>query len=80
VRGAFVVRGTAIATFKNGIYESKSTGNHAAIYDSQDATGIYVWDQWKNTKETQAPHRRQIRFHNGMGSPSNDGDAFSVIE
>lgn len=77
VRGGNIAIGTAIATFNTeGVYENKSTGNHAAIYVSQDAKGITVWDQWKG----QSVHKRVIRFTGGMGSPSNDGDAFSVIE
>ena len=76
VRGADIAKGTAIATFKSGKYSSAETGNHAAIYDGQDEKGIFVWDQWKG----QPVHRRQIEFRGGKGSPSNDGDAFSVIE
>jgi hypothetical protein len=76
VRGANVASGTAIATFVNGSYPSASTGNHAAIYVGQDATGIQVWDQWLG----QPVHMRTIRFKGGVGSPSNDGDAFSIIQ
>ncbi len=68
--------GTAIATFVDGSYPDKPTGQHAAIYVEQDATGITVWDQWVR----QPVHKRLIRFKNGAGSLSNDGDAFSVIE
>ena len=69
--------GTAIATFnKSGKYASLPTGNHAAIYVSQDDKGLVVYDQWKG----QPVHKRTIRFKNGVGSVSNDGDAFSVIE
>ena len=71
--------GTAIATFEpDGTYASRS-GSHAALYLSQDATGIWVYDQWKG----QPVHRRLIRFEGGRGSKrgvkSNDGDRFAVI-
>lgn len=77
VRGNTNLRaGTAIATFKNAAYQNKSSGNHAAIYISQTDEGILVWDQWKGRKVG----KRLIRFKGGVGSPSNDGDAFSVIK
>jgi hypothetical protein len=71
--------GTAIATFgSNGKYTSE-TGNHAAIYISQDETGIRVYDQWRG----QPVHERLIRFGNshdtGKGSKSNNGNLYSVI-
>jgi len=72
-------RGTAIATFEaDGTYTSRS-GNHAAIYLDQDATGIWVYDQWRG----QPVHKRLIRFEggrgSGRGSKSNDGKRFAVI-
>lgn len=76
VKGAAILPGTAIATFVNGQYPNNSTGNHAAIYVSQDANAMTVWDQWKG----QPVHQRSIRFRGGQGSASNDGDAYSVIE
>jgi len=39
--------GTIIATFKDGRYPDNRTGQHAAIYLSQDADGIWVVDQEK---------------------------------
>jgi hypothetical protein len=75
-----IVRGTAIATFEpDGSYTSES-GNHAAIYLSQDDHGIWVYDQWRG----QPVHKRLIRFEGGsgakQGSKSNDGRRFAVIE
>jgi hypothetical protein len=72
--------GTAIATFEaDGSYTSQS-GNHAAIYLSQDERGIWVYDQWRG----QPVHKRLIRFAGGSGakwgSKSNDGRRFAVIE
>ena len=80
VRGSpGIARGTAIATFEaDGTYTSRS-GNHAAIYLDQDATGIWVYDQWRG----QPVHKRLIRFQggagSGRGSKSNDGRRFAVI-
>jgi hypothetical protein len=75
-----IAPGTAIATFEtDGTYTSK-TGNHAAIYISQDATGIWVYDQWRG----QSVHKRLIRFEGGSGArrgnKSNDANLFRVIE
>jgi hypothetical protein len=72
--------GTAIATFESdGSYTSES-GNHAAIYLSQDDRGIWVYDQWQG----RAVHKRLIPFEGGggakWGSKSNDGRRFAVIE
>ena len=74
-----IARGTAIATFVNGIYPSNKTGNHAAIYLEQDANGLWVYDQWA-AKPDKVVSKRLLRFKAGQGSASNDGDAFSVIE
>ena len=53
--------GTVIATFEaDGTY-TPETGNHAAIYVSQDGTGIQVYDQWYG----QPVHERVIRFEGG---------------
>jgi hypothetical protein len=41
-----IAKGTAIATFVNGKYPNKISGNHAALYLSQDAGGIWIMDQW----------------------------------
>jgi hypothetical protein len=77
VRGADIPKGTAIATFINGVYPSLPHGNHAAIYVEQNADGLVVWDQWVG----QPVHKRLIQFRGGEGpNLSNDGDAFSVIE
>lgn len=76
VRGTDLEAGTVIATFIDGVYPSRPSGNHAAVYVSQDYGGILVWDQWLG----QPVHQRVIRFKGGEGDPSNDGDAFSVVE
>jgi hypothetical protein len=80
VRGNTAIKpGTAIATFVDGVYPSHATGNHAAIYVSQDAKAIYVYDQWKNSRVTQPAHLRPIWFDGSHKSISDDGNAFSVI-
>jgi hypothetical protein len=77
-----LAKGTAIATFVDGKYPNHASGNHAAFYISQDAVGIWVVDQWSASKTIQ---KRRLTFKgqdkNGKFlSPSNNGDAFSVIE
>jgi hypothetical protein len=76
--------GTAIATFVNGRYPNRSRGNHAAFYMGEGIGGIYVMDQWKN-KDGGTISKRFIQ---SLGKdkagrfirPSNNADAFSVIE
>ncbi len=80
VRGAKSLRpGTAIATFSSGKYGNRRTGNHAALYLSQNDHGIWVIEQFRNIKDGQIA-KRYIPFRDGEGSASNDGDAYSVIE
>lgn len=72
--------GTAIATFD----ASRSHGNHtdgrshAAIYVSQNAQGIVVYDQWVG----QPVHQRTIAFRDSSykGHAVNDGNQFYVID
>lgn len=40
--------GTAIATFEDGRYPQRATGQHAAFFVSSAGAGIWVMDQWKN--------------------------------
>ena len=75
-----IKKGTAIATFVNGRYPNEEHGNHAALYVSQDTNAIKVVDQWTG----KLPGERDLPF---LGSkdgtyvdPSNNGDAFSIIE
>ena len=71
-----IARGTIIATMVDGHYPNHKHGNHAAVYMSHDAHGIQVIDQWHG----QPVHHRTIWWRGGHGSPSNDGDAFYVID
>ena len=80
-----LAQGTAIATFVNGVYPNKGTGNHAALFISQDGVGIRVMDQWKGDPNKPTISSRVIRFKgmkNGkLVEPlSNNGDAYYVIE
>jgi len=79
-----ILKGTAIATFVNGKYPSMASGNHAAFYMSQDAGGIWVVDQWKHPAKLKV-EKRYIRAlgktkDGAFLRPSNNADAFSVIE
>ena len=82
--GRTISKGTAIATFVKGRYESKSHGNHAALFLSADATGIWVMDQWKGDKKPKVSKRhipkRGTAEDGSFINPSNNADAFSVIE
>jgi len=86
VRGNQTIRkGTAIATFENGRYPNRPTGNHAAFYIRQDVGGIWVMDQWQGDPLKPRVSSRHIKFkgqhsNGSFVTPSNNGDAFSVIE
>ena len=79
-----LAKGTAIATFEDGVYKSRPHGNHAALYLSQDQGGIWVMDQWaSSTKLEVSRHYLQFKGVAKDGNwidASNNGDAFSVIE
>lgn len=86
VFGDFAIeKGTAIATFVGGKYESNRTGNHAAFYLSQDAGGIWVMDQWANNTTKPKVSKRYIRRKaaktgGGFVDPSNNASAYFVIK
>ena len=85
VGDATIAAGTAIATFVGGRYRSLATGNHAAFLVSQDATGIWVMDQWASDKTKPKVSKRHLlkkgRHKDGtFVDPSNNADAYSVIE
>jgi len=73
-----IARGTAIATFVNGVYPNQSSGNHAALYLEQDAGGIWVMDQWADNITKPTISKRYIR--KGGASLSNRAEAYSVIK
>jgi len=80
VGGAVIRAGTPIATFKADGTHAPGTGSHSALYITQNAKGVWVYDQYKTATGEQRPvDTRFIRFKNGKGSPSNDASAYSVI-
>ncbi len=77
--------GTAIATFENGRYPHRRTGQHAALFVSSAGAGIWVMDQWKNDPHKPVVSLRHIarkgKTKDGKWKdPSNNAEAFSVIE
>jgi hypothetical protein len=78
-------QGDALATFVDGAYPNKSTGNHAALFISQDNAGITVMDQWKGDPNKPTISSRKIRFKGAKDGKliaplSNNGDAYYIIE
>jgi hypothetical protein len=68
--------GTVIATFdENGKYPL--TERHAALYESHDAGGISVIDQWN--KQAMAK-RRKIRLKNGPARDVNDAMWYHIVQ
>lgn len=68
--------GTAIATFEDGRYPNKPTGNHAAIFIRQVAGGIEVFDQWSG----HSPSKRTIMFgHAAIRGAAQRPELYSVI-
>ena len=86
VRGQWLLaKGTAIATFEDGVYKSRPHGNHAALYVSQDQGGIWVMDQWSGDPKKPTVSRHYLRFKGvskdgNWFDAGNNGDAYSVIE
>ena len=80
-----IVKGTAIATFVNGKYPNLRSGNHAAFYISQDVGGIWIMDQWADDEKKKKISSHYIKrkgklAKGGYVDPSNNADAYSVIE
>ncbi len=85
VRGRLLLaKGTAIATFEDGVYKSRPHGNHAALYLSQDQGGIWVVDQWAGAGKLKVSKHyllfKGVDTNGSWKDASNNGDAFSVIE
>ena len=79
--GSKIRKGTAVATFVNGRYPNKPFDNHAALYISQNARGVYVMDQWKS-KPTIGKRLMRFKGKDSNGAfvdPSNNGSALSII-
>lgn len=80
-----IAKGTAIATFVDGKYKSAKHGNHAAFFISKDAGGMWIMDQWKGDPHKPKVSKRYIinkgqRKDGTYNDPSNNADAFSIIE
>jgi hypothetical protein len=80
-----VAEGTAIATFVDGKWPARATGNHSAFYLGQVSNGIYVIDQWPNMDSKKKISKRFIyrRGKDKNGNyirPTENADAFSIIE
>lgn len=81
-----LAKGTAIATFVGGSYQSHSTGNHAGLFISHDVSGgIWVMDQWLSDTSKPKVSKRLLRRKGKLSDgkyvdPSNNADAYSVIE
>ncbi len=86
VRGQLLLaKGTAIATFEDGVYKSRAHGNHAALYLGQDQGGIWAMDQWTGDPRKTTVSRHYLRFQGTAKdgkwkNTSDNGDAYSVIE
>lgn len=77
--------GTAIATFVNGRYQSHQHSNHAALFMGREGNCIRVMDQWAGDPMKSTVSSRLIcpkgKYSNGhFRDPSNNADAFSIIE
>lgn len=80
-----IAKGTAIATFVDGKYGNHSTGNHAAFLLSVEKDGIWVMDQWFSDASKPKVSKRFLRSKGKdkkgkFVDPSNNADAYSVIE
>jgi hypothetical protein len=79
VRGGGLAAGTAIATFVDDRYTSRTDGTaHAAILLAEQSDGLLVADCWVG----QAVQQRVIRYRGEANAMNaiNDGDAFRAIE
>lgn len=84
VGNGLLAKGTAIATFVKGRYPNRPHGNHAAFFIRQGINGIHMVDQWVSKDKVEIGERFiKSKGKNKDGSfkdPSNNADAFSVIE
>jgi len=75
-----------VATFEQGHFPHRKTGQHAAFFIASAGAGNYVMDQWKNdpiNKPWVCMRHIERKGRNMDGSfvdPSNNAEAFSVIE
>lgn len=79
VKGESLTAGTVIASGwdAQGNYPNLASGNHVAVYHSQDKDGITVYDCWSNKPWSS----RVIKFKGvNAGDASNNGDLFYVVK
>lgn len=74
VRGNYIAPGTAIASFRDGVYKN----DHAAIFVSQDDDGIVVYDQFNRPKKPWGKRKLYFDTNRSRGR-SNNGDYFYTI-
>jgi hypothetical protein len=77
--------GTAIATFESGRFPQRRHGQHAAFFVKREADAIWIMDQWRNDPRKPRISMRRVprkgkRKDGSFTDPSNNADAFSVIE
>lgn len=80
-----LTRGTAIATFTNGLFPRANTGQHAAIFVAHAGAGIWVVDQYRAMGKVRLRHMEVPRVHarrpdGTWPTPSRNPLAFAVIE
>ncbi|CAA7620412.1 BPSL0067 family protein [Magnetospirillum sp. UT-4] len=71
--------GTALATFENGKYQNRATGNHAVVFEKYGEKGgqkgMWVVDQW----DGRPPNSSFIHFDNPSGGRIRQAGNYSVI-
>lgn len=71
--------GTALATFEDGKYQNKSTGNHAVVFDRYGVQGgrkgMYVLEQARKLPAQE----KFIPFDDPNGKPIYQAEKYSVI-
>lgn len=81
-----LLRGTAIATFgPDGRFPLANTGQHAAIFVAHAGAGIYLVEQYRNSRwvlyrHMEVPREHEQRTDGTWPNRSRNPLAFSVIE
>lgn len=74
-----IEKGTAIATFIDGKYPNKKTGNHAALFLRFDPYGFWVMDQWRSDIGKPKISSRLIKVK-PRGKASDNAAAYYIVE
>jgi hypothetical protein len=73
--------GTAIATFVNGRFPRRNTGQHAALFlGYAGKAALWVMDQWAHDENRRKVWARVIHHGRPGDTQSNSAEAFYVIE